>query len=356
MSTIGEYFDSALIRGIDEGIGTPGIVQAFHGTPSDGSLELPTGIAGLPGPAGPAATAFRWEGDIADRAALNALAPGLRLAHAGKAWRVKSDNSLVYWDGTGFANFVDAFGGAGPDGETHTATIGTVTTGAVGAQLVVSLTGTPPNLVLDVTVPRGIKGRKGPPGPPGPLRAAPDYQDGTHAQDMVPLWDTTAGKWVPRPLSAWRGPWTLEEHQAWDGGAGFAASQSGISASTLVVAHLNIPAQDVDWRPHVMGGVVVRTDATTNANRVDAEVRLLSPGPSFVAYGTGMPWGVDFLNRIVPMFATSGMTPTSTVGVVPAGATATLQVQLARVVGTGNYTYTRGHSHLVCWAVPVSAP
>ncbi|WP_306358857.1 MULTISPECIES: hypothetical protein [unclassified Nocardia] len=356
MSSIGDYVDAALIRGIDEGIGAPGVVQSFHATPADGSLELPTGDPGPAGPAGPAAAAFRWEGDIADRAALNALAPRLRLAHAGKAWRVKSDNSLVYWDGTGFENFVDAFGGAGPDGETHTLTIGTVTTGPVGSLLEVTLSGTPPNLVLDLTIPRGVAGRKGDPGPPGPIRSAPDYLDGTHTQDMVPLWDTAAGKWVPRPLPAWRGPWALEEHQAWDGGAGFAASQSNISATTLPIATLNVPAQDVDWRPFVTGGVMVRTVAETAANRVDAEVRLGSTSGQYVGYGTGLPWGVDFLNHIVPFYATASMTPASSVGVVAAGAAATLHVVLSRTVGSGNYTYSQARSHLVCWAVPVSAP
>ncbi|MFI7001362.1 hypothetical protein [Nocardia sp. NPDC050175] len=355
MSTVGEYFQSTVIRGIDEGVGGSGLVQSLHGSPSDASLELATGTPGKRGDAGESARAFRWEGDIEDPTALAALATKLGPAQAGKAWRVlptdKSPDTLVYWNGTGFDNFVDAFGAAGPDGQSCTVTIGVVDTGPVGSELRATISGTPPNLTLDLTVPRGVQGLAGEPGPPGPLRQAPDYADGPHIDRTVPMWDATVAKWVPRPYPGLRGPWSIVENQAWDGGAGFAAAQSNVGTNPNTVAVLNIPAQDTDWRPYITGGVVVAA-GDASETRVDAEVRLGSAGGQIVALGSGWPSGVFGHNRFQPYFG-ARMTPESTVGMVPAGQPAALYVVLRRNAGSSNYSYTAAGAQIVCWARPV---
>ncbi|WP_159844939.1 hypothetical protein [Nocardia sp. CY41] len=356
MTTVGEYFASTLIRGINEGINVPGVVQSMHGTPADGSLELPVGTDGPTGPDGPPAAAFRWEGDIADSAALNALATTLRPVHAGKAYRVLSTNTLMYWNGTSFDPFTEAFGGQGPDGQVNNITIGTVTTGAVGSDLIVTVTGTPPNLVLNLTVPRGIKGRKGDAGGPGPIRSAPDYQNGTHTQDMVPLWDTTANKWVPRPAPWWRGPWSINEGLSWNSTGAFVGSFTNSNTTPNTVAQLTVPAQDVAWRPFVTGGVTVSTVSTGSDTRIDAEVRIGSNSGQIVAIGAGLPYGVEWHNRLIPHFGSSAMTPGGSVGVIAAGTATTLHVVLRRNLGTGNYNYVQSKSNITCWAVPVSAP
>lgn len=49
-------------------------------------------------------------------------------------------------------------GADGLDGETPTITIGTVTTGAPGTQAAASITGTPPDYVLNLTIPQGPTG------------------------------------------------------------------------------------------------------------------------------------------------------------------------------------------------------
>lgn len=357
MSTVGEYFQSTVIRGIDEGIGGRGLVQSLHGTPRDGSLELATGTPGDRGSAGEAGRAFRWEGDIDDQSALSALAAKLGPAQAGKAWRVRSVDeqvdTLMYWNGSSFDSFVDAFGGAGPDGQPCTVTIGTVDTGPVGSELRATITGTTPDLTLNLTVPRGMKGLKGDPGGPGPIRQAPDYADGPHVDRAVPMWDAAIGKWVPRPYPGLRGPWSLIEGQAWDGGPGFAASQSNIGTSPNPVAVLKIPAQDTDWRPMITGGLVAMTTESAGqaSTRIDAEVRLGSPSGQIVALGTGAPSGVNGYCRFQPFYG-ARMTPESTIAVVPAGQAATLHVVLTRS-GGANYTYLMAGAQIVCWARPV---
>ncbi|MEV0294537.1 hypothetical protein [Nocardia sp. NPDC050710] len=317
-----------------------------------------TGTPGSMGPQGDPARPFRWEGDIADEAALTALAAKLTTVHAGKAWRILSTGSLVYWNGTGFDSFTDAFGAAGPDGQPCRITIGAVDTGPVGSDLQVTLVGTAPDLTLNLTVPRGIKGHKGEPGGPGPIRQAPDYADGPHQDRSVPVWDATAERWKPRPYPGLRGPWTIVETNAWDGGPGFAPSQAGISAVTKNIAQLNIPAQDTDWRPIITGGVVVRSveNADQFSTRIDAQVHIGSPSGQIVALGSGFVTGASTRARFQPFYGTRGVTPDSAVGVVSAGQPVTLHVVLHRNAGEASYDYTMAGAQIVCMARPVGAP
>lgn len=355
MTTIGEYFDRTLIRGINEGIGRDDIVQSFHGTPADGTLELPVGPQGPDGPQGPPAHPFRHEGDIADQAALTALAANLRPVHAGKAWRVRSTNRVMVWNGRAFDTFAEAFGGRGPTGETITLTLGTVTTGPVGSDADITITGTPPAQTVDVVVPRGVKGAKGPIGGPGPIRQASDYDNSvTHIDRMVPLWDTGTAKWTPTPYPGWRGPWTVVEHQAWDGSSGFIAT-SNTTTIPYTIGQINIPAQDTAWRPFVTGGGLIRTnDSSGNSPHIAAY--LGTPTGQTVAHGTGMPDSAWCFANLIPYHGSiSALPPDSTVGTVAAGVPTTIYIRLDSPTGGGiTFYFDRNLSHLAVWAVPVT--
>ncbi|MGW6698866.1 hypothetical protein [Nocardia sp. NPDC055049] len=352
MPTVGEYFEQTQIRGINEGIGEPSVVQSFGGTPRNGTLELPTGSPGATGPQGPPAHRFRWEGDISDPTALAALSETLGPAHAGRAWRVESTNTLMYWNGASFDSFAEAFGGHGPTGELNELAIGTVTTGAVGSDLEITITGTPPNQTLNIVVPRGVAGVQGPIGSPGPLREATDYDDTTPpVNGAVPLWSSATSKWTPTPWPGWRGPWTVHEDQAWDGAAGFAATQSGVSTTPNTVCNINIPAQDVAWRPLVFGGIFLRP---ADGTRMDVEARITNASGQVVGYGPGTQFALDSFTELYPQFNTASMTPASSVGVIAAGVPAVIAIVLRRNFGSGTYIYNRGTAHATVWAVPVT--
>lgn len=356
MTTIGEYFERVSLRGLNEGIGAPDVAQSFVGTPKDGTFELPTGAAGPTGATGPAAIPFRWEGDISDPTALGALAARLGPAQAGKTWRVLSTDAVMYWNGSSFDAFPEAFGAYGPTGPVNTLSVGTVTTGAVGADLTLSVTGTPPAQTVNVTVPRGVKGSKGPLGSPGPLRQAADYDNsgGTPVNRAVPLWNPTTSKWTPTPYPGWRGPYAALEGDNWDGSAGFAATQTGTTTSPNTICTIAVPAQDVAWRPLVFGGALVRTTPTDGSTRVDIEARLTSDAGQMLAYGPGMAYGLDWFTKLGPQFNTASMTPASSVGVVAAGVAAVIRIVLRRNVGSGAYTYNRLGAHATVFAVPVT--
>ncbi len=356
MSTVGDYFDQTLFQGINEGAGVAGITTSLEGTPRDGSYENMQGAQGDTGPQGEDGSPFMWQGDIADRAALDSIIPLLNSAMFGYTFRVLSDNSVVFWTGSKFVSFADAFGGLGPTGAVNTLTIGTVTTGAVGSPLIVSITGSPPSQTLNLTVPRGGTGQKGLQGPPGPLRNSTDYDNTvTHTNGMVPLWSTSSSKFVPTEWPGFRGPWSVQETQSWDNTSGFIADQTNISTNPLTVATINIPALPIRWRPYIAGGAVLSSVPTDFGTRVDLEVRNGSAAGEILARGIGSAAYVDWYAQLRPYFASS-FSAGSTTGTIAANTAATLYVVVRRNLGSGNYNYHRANASIVVWAHPVLTP
>ncbi|MFC4172626.1 hypothetical protein ACFOYU_11235 [Microvirga sp. GCM10011540] len=81
----------------------------------------------------------------------------------------------------------------GDPGPANTLTIGTVTTGAAGSAVTATLTGTAPNQVLNLSIPRGDQGQVGPQGEPGRLAEfRGDMTSGTIQWRLVgdPTWAT----------------------------------------------------------------------------------------------------------------------------------------------------------------------
>lgn len=357
MATVGDYFSFTQFQGINEGIGNPGVVTSLEGTPADGSYENMQGEQGPDGPQGDPGTPFRWEGDVADHAALEALIPLLNERMFGFSYRVESDNSVMFWTGTKFVQFVDAFGGLGLTGEVNTLTIGTVTTGAVGTPLIVSITGTPPNQTLNLTVPRGGTGQKGLQGPPGPIRNSTDYDNTvTHTNGMVPLWDPTDSKWTPTEWPGFRGPWSVVEAQSWDNpSSGFVADITNSSTNPNTIATINIPALPIRWRPYITGGATLNSIPTDFSTRVDLEVRIGSAAGDIVARGVGSAVHVEWHARLRPFFA-STFTAGSTTGTIAPSTATTLYVVIRRNLGSGNYSYKRAGAQITVWAHPVETP
>lgn len=69
------------------------------------------------------------------------------------------------------ASWQNITGGPGPPGPANDLDIGTVTTGAPGSAALADITGTPPNQILNLTIPRGDVGATGAAGPAGPPNA-----------------------------------------------------------------------------------------------------------------------------------------------------------------------------------------
>lgn len=349
MTTVGEYNASVIMRGVDDGVGLENTVNSFQVTPREGLLELRAGNPGETGPEGPAAYPWKWRGDVADQAALEALRPTLGIVHRGYAYRVVSANSVMYWDGESFYPFLNAFGAEGPQGAVTTLTIGTVTTLPQGSSATATITGTPPNQVLNLGIPRGGQGAPGDPGQPGPIRTAADYDNTTAPmQDSVPAWNPASSKWRPLPYPAWRGPWGIAESAF--------PSASNASTAPVTLATITIPAQPMAWRPYVQGGFLMRCHGTAGATRTDVEVRLGSAGGQVVGLGVGLPQDMWAYAQIKPYFGINAQNPASNTGVVAANTTTTLYVIITRPLGSGAFSYLNQFAELTVWAQPVYAP
>lgn len=348
MTTLGEYLDGALIRGVDDGIGA-GAVGSLQATPKSGDLELPEGGKGPVGPQGPPAYDFVWRGELADEAALAAQRPQMKSHHLGHAWRVVDTESLVFWDGTTFVTFTDAFGARGTTGAVNTLTIGAVTTGAVGSALVVTITGSSPNQTLNLSIPRGGQGMKGKDGSPGPIVNAPDF-DATvsRTQGMTPQWDVSIEKWRPAPWPGYRGPWSIGE-------SSFSAGINAASAS-IVVATIPIPAIDTAWRPEVFGGILFKPNSDADvAFQLFLNARVGSATGPIVGQGLVNYFNIEQYARMQPFYGSANFNPGDLTATVPANTAITIYL-VANRLGTGSYSYYQSGATAVVRARPVVAP
>ena len=116
----------------------------------------PTGPQGPQGPQGEDGTSITILGSLANESELPAT------GNLGEGYLIVGD--LYIWNGGAWENVGTIQGPQGEpglDGETPTLTIGTVTTGAAGTQATATITGTSPNLVLNLTIPQGQDGVDG---------------------------------------------------------------------------------------------------------------------------------------------------------------------------------------------------
>lgn len=348
--TVGEYLASVRMIGVDDGVGLENVVNSFQVTPTEGLLELKAGIPGPQGPAGPDAWPWEWRGDVADMVALEAIRPTLGTGNRGWAYRVMSTNTVMYWDGEVFYPFLNAFGAEGPRGLPNGLTIGTVTTLPEGAQATATITGDPPNQVLNLGIPRGGEGEVGPPGLPGLLMQAPDVDNTVPLQpNYVLLWNTTTEKLTPSPWPGWNGPWSLAE-------ADF-TSGSNIATVPRTIASVTIPAQPQAWRPFVQGGLSLQSHVSSvGQSYVQAEVRIGSASGQVCAIAPGFPSANWVRAMFEPYWGNAPISPTSPVGVIPAGQTTTLYVIITRPSGSSNYSHNTSAASLLVWAQPVHDP
>ncbi|NKS29204.1 hypothetical protein GS534_00470 [Rhodococcus hoagii] len=344
MTTLNQFLSSIELIGVDDNNGLPGVLYSFQMNQRDGRLEMRKGEKGEKGDQGEPAYPFEWQGDMTNQQAIDNLLLGPD--QKGWAYRNVETNAMHYWAGVGWVVFANAFGAPGPRGLANNLTIGTITTLPTGAAATASITGTPPNQVLNLGLPRGPQGVDGPRGAAAAIRDAFDYDNSVAPQhgDLI-AWNNTANKWRPVRNPGVRGPYSI-------GPGSFPGVTNSQTIDGKTLTTMAIPAQDVAWRPLVQGGVETITNQTNNSSRVDVEVRLGSATGQIVGVGTGMPYQRWYTNRIQPYFDAT-MTPTSSVAVVPAGMATTLYVTIGRPFGTATYGHTNLRASLTCYCVPV---
>lgn len=343
--TVYEADITVTVRGIDDGgLGLPFTVHPFDLVGREALVEIREGAIGSPGPEGPPAWPWEWQGDAPTFAALQAL--GLGQAQASRAWRVVDEGAVYLWTGLEWIRFVSAFGATGRPGPANVLTA-SAEAGATGDPAAAALTGTSPGQHLAITVPRGDPGDPGDPGIAGAIAEAADVGDLTDAREgSVLAWHAAAAEFRPIPAPRLGGPWAIASGQF---GAG-----SNINESPRVLATMTIPAQPIAWRPLVLSGsigMMIHVKAF-NETRVEIEVRLGSADGDLIGRGVGV--GLSNHKQVILYPHWEHATdPSSTTGVVQANQTASIYVLARRTVGTRTYTIVNGGAQLLISAQPV---
>ena len=341
--TLGEVFATINprleLRGVNDNNGEPIRTVSLEATPTEGYLELPKGDPGAAGDPGPTQPVVKWQGAINTEAALPS---GLGGGQAGWAWGNTANGDVFIWLGDTWLRLPHALTVVGPAGASNRLSIGTVTVVDPSQPAAATLTGEPPNQVLNLSIPKGDPGPRGDPGPAGPIAEAADF-DATAPLQVgdVLAWNGT--KWGPQSFPAIRGPWTL--------GSG-AFAEKNVDTASEVIAQLTIPAQSVDCRPLVFGGV--ETNPRSTDTRIDTEVRLGSATGVLVGLGPGIPDDMYVTSRILPCLEGT-YTPDNAPDVVPAGTQTVLYVVQRRFFGTITWRSTRLRASLVAYLVPVTS-
>lgn len=333
------------MTGIVEDDTLPCTVNSFELYDDTGRVEIRTGQKGLTGPQGDPSYGFEFMGAVADQAALDAIT--VTRADRGKAWWVTATNQLRIWNGRFWIPFDDALAGTGHQGPPNVLS-GVAVTGTVGSSAAAELTGTSPNQVLTLTVPRGATGATGDPGVAGRIQDASDVDLTTTAlgDNMVLKWNATTSKFEPAGSPTWRGPWTI-------GGNRFAAA-SNAAETPRTLASMTVPAQPFPWRPYIIGRVPLQAHVSAvGDSRVDIEVRIGSEDGTVIAYGIGFPTANYIWIKIIPRYPQVLSPAATNIGVIPAGQTTAFFVRAVRAFGNANYSTVTDIAYLTVYAMPL---
>lgn len=202
----------------------------------------------------------------------------------------------------------------------------------------------------------------GPEGPAAAIELASDYDDTTPSEAGDFLVKLDNDKWGPgSPTYFVPRKYTIPHNSFID--------HTG-STARFLIASLNIPAQDYDWYPDVVGHMRLQRSGLFSSAQCEVEVRI---GPTSTA-GTGEssplcglgPYdpSVALLDsvtiaHVLPHFSDTGnpdrsITPESDEGRCDAGTGYTIFVFVHKVGGSGSYAFTKTNAQLRVDVVPVT--
>ncbi|MCB1287430.1 MAG: phage tail protein [Mycobacterium sp.] len=283
---------------------------------------------------------MQWDSTITQAAQ---LPTGLNNStDVGKAWWI---GSLVYvWTGTNYKAKQ-----MGSPGQTGASPQITVTTELLQPEetSVVEQSGTLLNPVLHfkIAAPRGVQG------PASSIALAADYDDTLPpTAGQVITWDDTKQLWEPSDFAA-RHPRLYSVPSA------AFANYTGLTQRQTILSYV-LEEQDYDYVPFVNGhikafGVELDADPLT----IGCEVRLGDPTTGqLIGRGFG---NISSWTHIKPHFSTSGdpttaVSPDNGVALVPAGQTATINVNLYNDGLLGAYIFNNAGAQLTILTVPQS--
>lgn len=314
------------------------------GSVADLTLDALVGPQGNPGQAAPVMRP-QWGSSISEVEDLPDVGT-LDDSDDGRAWYIDG-KWYVYSD---ILNDYHAIEGSipGPVGATPNISVSAEVIEAEGSvygpiEVVETGTSTAPNFHIK------IPGVEGPEGPASAIRLASDYDD-TDPPDGgdALVWDDDTEKWKPGSPTLYVPKKYSIAHVNWTDYSG--------SAGRQLIASRNIPAQEFDWYPDVLGHVRWNRGFLSTA-QVEIEVRIGVTGGStgeaepLCGLGPYDPASALFdsatISNITPHFSDTinpgrELSPDSSEGRCLAGDAMTVYVFTHRIGGSGSYSFTKG--------------
>ncbi|MCE5291594.1 MAG: hypothetical protein LLG14_20475 [Nocardiaceae bacterium] len=333
MTTLGDVFAEfeplVSMYMVEGDNGLPMLRCEFDILPSDTAISLPQGPDGDSGPDGEPGPPMSFRDFITSDAVLPSIAATLGARDVGATWANEVNSNIHYWTGTSWLTLDGALSVAGPAGPASNLTLGTVTSSAPDGYAAVTVTGTPPNQLVNVTLPRGVTGPTGPQGPAGAIASSTDYDGSTPAVDGdVIYWDATANKFkpraLPRPGAGTNGVFSIVN-------ASF--STSTISGGSGTVATINIP-NTIPYDYRILGFGCFKVNASGGSDQIRATVQ--TAGGQVVAQAVRAIGSGTRPVTLVP-YSSTALTTGSTAGVLPKLTAQTMSVVLTRDSGSSSY-------------------
>lgn len=304
------------------------------------ALVGPTGEPGEPSPI----IRPQWGSSVTEVGDLPDVAT-LEESDSGRAWYI--DGQWHVYDNNAFHVIQGSV--AGPVGATPDISVTAEVVeaeGSVYGPITVTETGTStsPNFHLE------IPGVPGPEGPSAAIATASDYDGTTPPEDLDFLtYDAETSKWKPSsPALLAPRKYTIPHVNFTD--------YTG-SAGRQLIGSINIPAQEYDWYPDVVGHIQLQRSGLLSTAAVEVEVRIGNTGD-----GTGEteplcglaphdPTTLLFdsitIAHILPHFSDAGepgraVAPDSATARCLAGDAKTLYVFCHKISGSGSYQFVKG--------------
>ncbi|MBF6213781.1 hypothetical protein IU487_22445 [Nocardia puris] len=328
--------------------GLPVLTATVTPDPDAASLSLPVGPAGPAGPRGTPRAPFRKQGEIADEAA---RPTGLGAEDRGRWWHRLDDDGMDVWTGDGWEHSTAAVGPQGPPAPATTFVPSTTHDAALTIPAV-QITGPGPELGITLTAPAGERGEQGPAGDSGTIATATDVDQTTGPTQRSTLaLSVAARRWRVQPAPNGFGPWS------WHGTDFNSDNQS--ATDLLTAGTFTFPALPFAWRPMCWGRLAIYAQqAQVNA---EVRVRLGSATGVIVAAGAGIrSYSAYYLTTFVPAVGNPGtqsLSPTSTLGSIPAYEESTLVVTVERISQLqdgGEVGFLQANASLTVWAQPIT--
>lgn len=330
---VDQFLANVEIVGVPTPPGAPPMTRTYlEARPrQDGMTDVIVPLPAYKGDTGPAGPPIKIYSVVDET--LIPKASTLSQSSAGKAWRVQGSSDIHLWNGDRFEihqNWIGAEGPQGKPGPANSLRVGTIETLPEHEEPRATITGQPPEQVLNLWVPVKV----GPQGDRGPTATIANASDADFAARQPAAGDAlvfNGEKWQPQPYASLATKtWTVT-----GGTMNTSDIKSNDERRTLFA--IDLPPQEMPYR--LTFGGLVNMEATPG-KMVQLEARLGDPTSGTLVGMSRCAWGAKGWWPMVS-YSDEDHDEQTRRGVVPANTAMTVHLVLAKrqTISLGDWTW-----------------